>query len=400
MNADISPRDCEVCGSPDKRVIFRQNFAGALPGALLTGYDVVVCAACGFAYADGLPDQRAFEEYYRGMSKYEYEHQGGKQVDFDDRRFPSAARFIHAVAPDLEVSILDVGCSSGGLLHALQNLGYTRVLGLDPSPACAGTAERAFGIRVLTGTLSSPPADVGKHDLVILGAVLEHMRDLRTALRQVRNLLNPGGLLYIEVPDAVRFSSEADAPFQEFSVEHINYFSTTSLRNLLGAAGFDEIESRPSPSPQGESTVSHVIHAMFRMGDDRVRLEPLERDRETEPALAAYIRASSEVERGIRDAIEPWVRSGAPIIVWGVGTHTQRLLAESRLSQARIAAFVDSNPRYQGKDLNGIPILPPTALRTRPEPILISSRFFQKEIERQIRNDLRLGNELILLYRL
>ena len=40
----------------------------------------------------------------------------------------------------------------------------------------------------------------------------------------------------------------------------------------------------------------------------------------------------------------------------------------------------------------------PEALAGRDEPILISSRFYQTEIERQIRRDLGLTNEIILLY--
>ncbi len=392
-------RDCAVCGSAEKRVLFHQAFGGAPEGALLSGYEVAVCATCGFGYADVLPEQSAFDDYYARMSKYEYEHQGGKQVDFDDRRFPAAAAFIRSHLADPGASILDVGCSNGGLLNALRATGATQVLGLDPSPACARTAARRYGIRVLTGTLSHPPPDLGRHDLILLGAVLEHVRDLRAALQQVQALLRPPGLLYVEVPDATRFSVAEDAPFQEFSVEHINYFSQRSLRNLLQAAGFEEIESAPTATAQGESTVAWVINAIFRRAAAGAR-HPLERDEGTEAALAAYVAASREVERGIHAALEPWVRSARPIIVWGVGTHTQRLLATGTLARARIAAFVDSNPRYQGKQMNGLPILAPASLRGRTEPILVSSRFFQKEIERQIRGELGLPNELILLYRL
>jgi FlaA1/EpsC-like NDP-sugar epimerase len=86
------------------------------------------------------------------------------------------------------------------------------------------------------------------------------------------------------------------------------------------------------------------------------------------------------------------------IIIWGVGTHTLRLLETSRLGRANIVAFVDSNPRYQLKQLNGIPIIAPADLKSRPEPILISSRVFQREIEQQIREDLRLSNQIVKLY--
>jgi 2-polyprenyl-3-methyl-5-hydroxy-6-metoxy-1,4-benzoquinol methylase len=390
-------RDCEICGSAAKMLVFRQRFAGDLSGALLTGYDVVVCEACGFGYADGLPAQTAFDEYYARMSKYEYEHQSGREAGFEEQRFPAAAEFIHSAAPDLRARVLDVGCSNGGLLKALTDLGYSRVLGLDPSPACAQAARRLHGLRVLTGTLSAPPEDIGRHDLLLLSAVLEHVRDLKEALAQVRGVLEPGGLLYVEAPDVTRFGGSPDAPFQEFSVEHINYFSPRSLRNLLRSAGFDQLASQTVTTVQGESTVADVIMAVFRAGDPGTHRH-VEPDHETLPALEAYVAGSVEIEAGIHAALDPVVADGREIIVWGVGTHTQRLLAESPLGQARIAAFVDSNPRYQGKDLGGVPILAPAELRGRGEPILISSRFYQAEIERQLRVDLGLVNEVILLY--
>ena len=65
-------RDCPVCGTSARRVVFRQDFAAVEQATPVTGYDVAVCQRCGAAYADGIPDQAAFDRYYRDMSKYEY----------------------------------------------------------------------------------------------------------------------------------------------------------------------------------------------------------------------------------------------------------------------------------------------------------------------------------------
>ena len=98
-------------------------------------------------------------------------------------------------------------------------------------------------------------------------------------------------------------------------------------------------------------------------------------------------------------AIDAIVDAGRPILVWGVGTHTSRLMATSRLAEANIVAFIESNSRYHGKTL-ARSAHPGARRRCRSgsEPVLISSRVFQKEIADQIRNDLGCTNELILLY--
>jgi hypothetical protein len=74
------------------------------------------------------------------------------------------------------------------------------------------------------------------------------------------------------------------------------------------------------------------------------------------------------------------------------------LLANHTLWPEDVYMFVDSNPQYQGQRLAGLPVLSPDQLKGRSEPILISSFAFQKEISQQIREVLRLRNELILLY--
>ena len=45
--------------------------------------------------------------------------------------------------------------------------------------------------------------------------------------------------MVVSVPDTARLNEARNAPFQAFSVEHINYFSPRSLQNLLATQGFD-----------------------------------------------------------------------------------------------------------------------------------------------------------------
>ena len=95
---------------------------------------------CGFGYADDLPEQSVFDTHYREMSKYEYEDQGGKEPEQDLGRFQRLAAIVRETCPAAEAQIVDIGCATGQLLALLQQDGYGRLLGLDPSPACAAIA--------------------------------------------------------------------------------------------------------------------------------------------------------------------------------------------------------------------------------------------------------------------
>jgi len=137
-----------------------------------------------------------------------------------------------------------------------------------------------------------------------------------------------------------------------------------------------------------------MILATFVRDDCR----PWQKDKETEPCLRAYVEQCHCAESEELAVIDRLVTSAEPIIVWGVGTHTQRLLAATELSHANIRAFVDSNSKYQGKELVGRPILSPRDLHTRSEAVLISSWMYQQEIEEQITKVLKLRNKVITLH--
>jgi SAM-dependent methyltransferase len=391
-----SHRGCPICGGDEPRVVFRQDFAIVEHATPVSGYDVVVCNRCGGAYADGIPDQVAFDRYYREMSKYEYAQRDGAESDYDRRRLEHIASIVapHISSPDAHV--LDVGCASGRLLASIRERGFANVFGLDPSPACAATARRLYAIDVRTMTLGDMAQSGERFDVVIMVGVLEHLRDLDSAFEHLRGVLNDGGLLYVEVPDVTAFADWPNAPYQDFSTEHINFFSPVSLANLMRRHGFFRTFLEQNHRDQSYKTVMSNISAVFRW-DGVPQHTEIEFDRDSTAGLDRYLAKCAGDDARLRDILDGLADSGRPIVVWGVGTHTTRLMATSSLAQANIAAFIESNARYHGKTLNGRPILAPSALKDRAEPVLISSRVFQKEIADQIRA-LGCSNELITLY--
>jgi SAM-dependent methyltransferase len=391
-------RPCPVCDGRRRDRLYRQRFAGGDGGgvALLDGYDVVVCRHCGFAFADGVPTQAEFDAYYRELSKYEYQHRSGRAPDWILDRCRGMVEIMRPFIPSPEARILDIGCATGALLGVIKECGFPNVLGIDPAPACAEAAERLYGVRVLTRSLFDLTSLGQTFDVAILTGVLEHVRDLRPALAQVAAVLPPGGVVYVEVPDATGFVDCPNAPFQEFSVEHVNFFSEASLANLMGVHGFSQALHRREMRELSRQALEPAVCSLFRK--DRPPSTDFERDTETEPALAAYVRHGEAIDERVRRIIGELADSGRPVLVWGTGSHTLRLLATSRLSQANVRAYVDSNPRYHGKQLGGVPIIAPEELRRRTEPILISSWVYQGEIATQIREQLAPDAELILLY--
>jgi hypothetical protein len=178
-------------------------------------------------------------------------------------------------------------------------------------------------------------------------------------------------------------------------MEHVNFFSPKSLSNLLARHGFECVFVRRVKRFLGPTAVEPAVAGLFRRTE---RQADISFDDETEPALRRYIEISRRMETRIDNVIARLVERQAPLAVWGAGTHTLRLLKTSALPQARLVAFLDSNTAYQGKQLQGVPILPPDRFDRRDAVILISSHVAEREIKDQIRNKLRWSNEVICLY--
>lgn len=391
-------RNCEVCRSSQARLLFRQRFASMSEGSIVTGYNVVSCETCGFCYADHLPGQEVFDTYYREMSKYEQPVGPVKPSQFDVDRFEFTVGLLKPHMVDPGARILEIGCASGLLLSLLKGAGYRKVEGLDPSPACCQAADQAYGIRVRCGALSDELIPKGSVDLLVLIGVMEHIRDLGSALPSMVRMLSHAGRVFITVPDASKYATGDDAPYQEFSLEHINYFGRESLTSLMAVHGFRCLFVRQDTQRVNLKTVTPVVHALFERVEGSSSLPLWKKDVETVQGLESYVHKSSNENSAVQPVLDELVRSKLPVIIWGAGSHTLRLLATSRLQQAKLIAIVDSNPRYQGKSVGGIQIVSPESIRQMPGKILISSRVFQDSIRQQIQERMGLPHEVITLY--
>ena len=391
-------RKCPICSNNEKRLLFTQNFSSISNSTLMNNYDVVSCDNCGFCFANQIPSQEVFDLYYREMSKYEINEQKFQENIYEFEKFNQMVSWIIPFLEKYQARILEIGCATGLLLSLIKRKGYENILGVDPSPACAETAEKLYGIRVLTNTLSNLSIEKQSADFLILAGVLEHIRELDISLKHLWDILAPNGKIYVSVPDASQYLNGEDAPFQEFSIEHINFFGPTSLTNLMNKNGFSLVDYKQNNFEVSNNTLTPVIQAVYIKTQNFPVDNFFITDTETEKNLELYVNLCNQREKAIYQIISEIILSNKPIIIWGTGTQTLRLLATSRIREARIIAFVDSNPKFHGKKLNGIEIVSPKSLKNMTESILISSRIYQNDIESQIRNVLQLSNEIIKLY--
>jgi SAM-dependent methyltransferase len=388
-------RGCPVCGGKQAELLFQQSFQALGRGGPVDAYDVVVCTACGTSFSDGIPTQAEFDDYYRELSKYEYAYRAGKESDDDNHRLKTLAELIQSIISDKSSSILEIGCANGRLLSYLREAGFANVTGIDPSPGCAHAARLLYDIPVATSTIFGLHKPDNGYDVVMTLGVFEHIRDLRRAVESIREVTRRDSRVFIGVPDASHLIAAQDAPFQEFSTEHINFFSPVSLRYLMEASGFQAVSCSSVNLELHRGVLTPAVFGLFEQSPHSRTEFPY--DDSTKTGLSRYIAECRAVDEQLKKTIRQAV-NGRKVVVWGVGTHTRRLLADHTLQPENITVFVDADPKYQGQRLVGIPVLSPDRLMGHSEPVLVSSYAFQREISQEIRERLCLPNELILLY--
>jgi len=391
------PRKCQVCGSNEKSILYKQSFADFSNKNLLNAYDVVTCKKCGFCFSDNIPEQQVFDLYYEKMSKYERTEINLKESTYDLVRFQWITEFLENNYPFKESAIVEIGCATGLLLSALKKAGYTNISGIDPSTECVETVLKVYNIPARHGIISDLSIIESESiDLVILVGVLEHIKDMNLALQEIFKIVKNNGQICIVVPDASQYFNGKDAPFQEFSIEHINFFGPYSLVNLMLINKFSKVIVEQHNFEVNFNTLTPAIIGIFKK-DSYLQISIIP-DNETVVNLKKYIQNCQEEEKSIKIKIAKIIEEQEPIIIWGTGAQTLRLLSNTDLKNSNITNFVDSNPKYQGNLLNNIPVISTEELKYRNETILISTRAYQNEIEFQIRNVLNLPNKIIKLF--
>jgi 2-polyprenyl-3-methyl-5-hydroxy-6-metoxy-1,4-benzoquinol methylase len=103
-------------------------------------------------------------------------------------------------APATRPQALELGCANGSYLARLEAAGWTTV-GIEPAVKPARAAKEA-GLNVICGLLESVELPPESFDLTAAWMVIEHVPDPAVTLRNLFQLLKPGGHLLFSIPNA------------------------------------------------------------------------------------------------------------------------------------------------------------------------------------------------------
>jgi SAM-dependent methyltransferase len=168
------------------------------------------------------------------LAAFAEEHAGSDHpIDVASRSFALTA-LNHL--PREDAVVLEVGCASGYVLRLIRSqLPSATVIGSDyvigPLKELAPSLP---DVPIIQFDLIHCPLPSESVDAVIMLNVLEHIKDDAAALRQVRRILRPGGLLIVEVPAGPHLYDVYDKLLM-----HYRRYSMRRLKRLVTGSGFE-----------------------------------------------------------------------------------------------------------------------------------------------------------------
>lgn len=240
-------RLCPQCGEDnrtDARIVLARD-----------GYRVKTCARCAFTYLENAPGYADLSSEQAWETSFSKEQERRRQHYPVLQAIDSWTRFRRRLFPRHRVSdlirdfagsgnVLDVGCGSGDQL--LDLAGPFTVFGVEISAQLAAAADarmRPLGGHCIHADAASGIARFpqGAFAAVAMRSYLEHEIAPATVLRAVRNVLSPGGIVVIKVPNYgsinARVMGERWCGIR--LPDHVNYFTPASLREMVSTAGLE-----------------------------------------------------------------------------------------------------------------------------------------------------------------
>ena len=238
--------DCPVCGSEKLSYVLRTIDYTVTHDE----FSIFECEQCSVRFTDDVPSSINIGKYYQ--SDQYISHTNSDQGLFNklyqfvrNYSLVSKRELVCKYSNKKKGSLLDYGCGTGSFLSEMKLNGWD-INGVEPDSGAAQKAKLLIGKEIGdSSSLHSLAQD--SIDVITLWHVLEHVHELHSTLKTLKEILKSDGVMFVAVPnyqsfDAVyynRFWAAYDAP------RHLYHFSRKSMANLMDANGLHIVKVLP-----------------------------------------------------------------------------------------------------------------------------------------------------------
>jgi 2-polyprenyl-3-methyl-5-hydroxy-6-metoxy-1,4-benzoquinol methylase len=243
---------CLICDSDNFELVSEKDRYGL-------DVSVVICKDCGLIQLSPRMDEKSYHKFYNDEYRPLYIGKEKPTDVFFEEQLTRGHKIISYIESIANISIknmfiLDIGAGAGGVLRAFQEK-ENKVLGIDIGNEYIEFGKEK-GINLKTGSLKDLTELEEKPDIIIYAQVVEHLLDPVTEFKELKKILKPGTLVYIEVPGIKNLLNSYHLDFLKYIQNaHVYYFTLNSLTNCMKKAGFTLISG------------DEEIKSLFKLGE-------------------------------------------------------------------------------------------------------------------------------------
>lgn len=200
----IKTETCPVCGETEYRVCAEQ---------VKQKYRIVKCGSCGLIYTNPMPsdeNDNSFNELYHDWD-YHNIFTDNPEKALEMARSEMVGQFNYWKSKNLMITdkgnFLDIGCGAGHILAAAKEMGWAPI-GLEIDRNAFRETAKMWDLDIRSTYLSEANFADNYFDWIRARYVFEHLPSPSDLLKDVFRVLEPGGILTIDVPNQNGFFSQ------------------------------------------------------------------------------------------------------------------------------------------------------------------------------------------------
>lgn len=251
-------------------------------------FEIVQCKSCEFVFTDPRPENKDLGQYYKSEAYISHSDSSAGLVNKLyklARSFTLKSKYALVKPHAMNKGLLDVGCGTGAFLNYCAQKDLI-VDGVEPDEDARNFVKSNHGILVHEED-QLRNWEPQKFSAITMWHVLEHVPDLNERIKELKNLLDNNGRLFVAVPNYTsadakhygKYWAAYDVP------RHLWHFSPKTIRTLFNKHGFVLERTLPmkldsyyvsmlsekykNGSPRLFSAVLTGLKSNFAAGDDK-----------------------------------------------------------------------------------------------------------------------------------
>jgi ubiquinone/menaquinone biosynthesis C-methylase UbiE len=238
-------RACPFCKIFNKKIFLKENIDGnkinkysfsSRKTPEFMNYELVKCKKCNLIYASKIPNFTKIRKLYNETS-YVSEQDS---YDASQTYFKYLKKYLKIKKRN---SALEIGTGNGIFLVFLKKLGFSNIIGIEPSNEAITLASEKLKKRIINGMFEEIKIKKNFFDLICCFMTMEHVYDPRKTLLKSHNSLKKAGVIALVTHNAEHILHKIlgkKSPI--IDIEHLQIFSKESIVSALIECGFANIK--------------------------------------------------------------------------------------------------------------------------------------------------------------